>query len=116
MNELKEKVLFRYSGFSTDNEIECMWTLLKLNDFQLDNIPLYTRDVSFGDMVSADEMHGQLHMKALLKSSGHSTIRILLLENDEFKDTDKYLEDVGLPLERSEMNDLIALDIPPEIS
>ena len=115
MNKHK-KLLFRCTVSSNENEIEFFWALPILNGFELDNIPFYIKAVSCGDIVSADKIDGALYMKELLKSTGHSTVRILFSKQHEIQDACKILQNMGCALEGSYINCLISIDIPPVIS
>ncbi len=55
-------------------------------------------------------------MKELLKSAGHSTVRILFSKQHEIQDTCKILQNMGCAWEGSYINCLIAIDISPAIS
>ncbi|WP_410963932.1 DUF4265 domain-containing protein, partial [Salmonella sp. ZJHZ20_0162] len=58
------------------SETESLWALPSGKGFKLDNIPFYVKGVSVGDVVSAEEIDGNLCMKEILEPSGHSTVRL----------------------------------------
>ncbi|MBS5837544.1 MAG: DUF4265 domain-containing protein, partial [Neisseria sp.] len=66
---------------------ESIWGVnLGNNLFKINNIPFYTKDVSFDDTVSVVDIDGVLHYKKTIKSSGNSTIRIIFFDGKEIED------------------------------
>ena len=103
-------------GDSGESEIESLWALPVGKGFKLDNIPFYARGVSFGDVVSAEEVEGCLCMTELLEPSGHSTVRLWFASEQEVQPARETLKSMGCSSEVSDQPRLVALDIPPAIS
>jgi hypothetical protein len=111
------KLFFEYPvGDSSEIEIESLWALPSGKGFKLDNITFYVKGVSFGDVVSAEEIEGCLCMKELLEPSGHSTVRLWFACEQDVQPVREALKSMGCSSEVSDKSRLLAVDIPPAIS
>jgi hypothetical protein len=84
-------------------------------NFQLDNIPVFARDVSLGDIVSAENNAGRLRFRTVVQNGGHSTVRILLPTSGNGQALLKPLQDLGCTVRESRVNGLFAIDVPPQV-
>lgn len=113
--ESQTKILFKHTEF--DNEsIESAWAEKLENGYRLDNILFYAKNYSLCDIVSVEEIEGELFVTGLVKENGHSTIRVLLKDAIEVPKVRDELKGIGCSSELSNMNNLISVDIPPEVS
>lgn len=103
-------------GDSNESETESLWALPTGKGFKLDNIPFYAKGVSFGDVVSAEEVDDCLCMEGLLESSGHSTVRLWFASEHLIQPERDTLKAMGCSSEVSDQPRLLAVDIPPDIS
>jgi len=114
------KILFEYDGNTPGQcELESIWACPVSDGFRVDNIPFYVLGIALDDIVSAEmDAGGMLRYKKLVRSSGHSTIRLWFAKNDENHVTSvrQMLRELGCESERSDRPRLVAVDIPPAVS
>jgi Domain of unknown function (DUF4265) len=100
-------------------ENEWLWASDAAGLWSVDNIPWYSRDVSFGDLVEVDEdVEAQLWFRRTAEPSGHSTFRVLVREQDPgpVAALRTRLEALGCSSEQwSEELPLLAVDVPAEV-
>jgi len=101
---------------SEECEVESLWALPSANGYKLDNIPFYAKGVSFGDIVTAENIDNCLYMSELSEPSGHSTVRLWFADENEIQATRKALVSMGCSSETSDQPRLVAVDIPPAVS
>jgi len=100
---------------------ESVWArVLGDNTYEVKNTPFYVKGVSFHDCIEAypRASGSELWFSKLLRSSGHSTYRILIRRSDDlvFKNLWQKLECLGCTYEGSGLLNLPlwAIDVPPE--
>lgn len=102
---------------------ESLWAIeLGGGRYQIDSIPFFVTGVSCFDIVSATRnADGVFCCSGLLEEKGHSTIRVILLDNagsESIETRSKELRSVlktrGCSTEQSHIPGLISLDVPPE--
>jgi hypothetical protein len=114
------KILFEYEGSAPDQlELESIWACPVDDGFKIDNIPFYVRGIALDDIVSAErDDGGMLRYQRLIRSSGHSTIRLWFADDEERRiiSVRQMFRDLGCESEQSDRRRLVAVDIPPSIS
>jgi hypothetical protein len=108
------KILFNHTAFDTDS-VESAWGIKVDGGYQLDNILFYTKNYSLNDIVSVQEKEGELYVTGLLEEGGHSTINVLFKYDNEVNQTRIELKALGCASELSNLSNLIALDVPPNL-
>lgn len=95
-------------------DFEWLWCRsLGQGTFVIDNIPFFVPSIAVEDHVMAStRADGQLLFLRLLKSSGHSTLRILLSSEDLVQQVRNELRDKGCGTEVSHLPRLLAVDVP----
>ncbi len=83
--------------------------------FIIDNIPFFVDDVAMGDHVKVDNRNGQLWFVRLLKSGGHSSLRVFVEDEDEATRLRDGLAALGCPSERDSGRTLISIDLPSSV-
>lgn len=95
---------------------ESVWAKrLKYDRFMIMNIPFYVNDISLDDIIVVQYSEEKLWFKSVIKRGGHSTYRILLLNNINENLFDKYwkaLEKNGCTYEKGKTR-FYAIDVPP---
>lgn len=113
------KILFLCEGGTAGpEEIESMWAIPTIGGFRIDNIPFYAREIATGDIVSAKrDTDGVFWFDTLLRASQHSTVRLWFAKNfeNEVLRIRQELRSMGCPSELSDLNRLVAVDIPPTV-
>ncbi len=77
--------------------------------FEVDNIPFYAC-VAIGDRIRAVEQDSELRPQALVRSSGHGTVRVIA-EAAQLTDVRRFAASCGCESELSEQ--MLAIDVPP---
>jgi len=97
-------------------DLESLWgRSLANNLFQIDNIPFFVRGVSCEDIVAVQAIGKDLYFKEIVHTSGHSTVRIIVYDENQTQPLRQSLRDYGCSSELSHISTLISVDIPPEI-
>lgn len=85
----------------------------------VDNVPWYSRDVSLGDVVTAElDSDGLLWFREVVERSGHSTIRVLVLHGEqETQAIRQQLSELGCGSEQWSRERLfLAVDVPGDVA
>ena len=112
---MNEKVLLVYQDVD-EYKIENVWASKSGDYYRIENIPFFAKNVAFGDIVSVEDEDGALYFDSLIEASGHSVVRIIMFNENDFSDVTKSIEAMGCSWEGSHIKTLISVDIPPEIS
>ncbi|RKT53660.1 DUF4265 domain-containing protein [Saccharothrix australiensis] len=99
--------------------VERLWagkTLVKL-EVQIRNTPFYVKGIAFGDVVRvrADHERREFVFEEFVSESGHSTVRIILKEDDAEEMADALLRSFGCSWETDASGYLWAIDVPPQV-
>lgn len=111
------KILFEVECIDSDEiEIESMWAIPQKEGYKIDNIPFYAKNVALNDIVTAEEIEGDLYAGEVLFPSGHSTVRIYFFDTESIRDVIDTLKTQGCDAEISDNPNLVAIDIPAKIN
>lgn len=110
------KILLTYKDEQGDYQIESVWATKEGEYYRINNIPFLAANVALNDLVSTEEDGNALYYDALIEASGHSTIQIVIFNEDEVMKVGKELEQLGCTWEGSHIKNLISVDIPKEFS
>lgn len=108
------KLLFKHDAFE-GNDIEVAWAVKEADYYKLDNILFYAKEFSWGDLIKAKSINDELYADALVKESGHSTVRVLFENVDDVQPTRNRLKSLGCDSELSNYEKLVAVDIPSTV-
>jgi Domain of unknown function (DUF4265) len=93
-----------------------MWTIEREDGYEIDNIPFYAQSLAVGDLVAARRDENDLLWFAkMIKPSGHATIQILFAHKEDVASFRARLVQMGCSSEGSDMPELIAVDVPPDV-
>lgn len=81
--------------------------------FRLENIPFFAVGVSCNDIVRATRQEEGLLFDELLEESGHTTVRVIVYDPNQVKVFRDLLRERGCDSELSDIDGLIAVDVPP---
>ena len=105
-------------GYPASKESEALLATPHENDFRIESIPIYLKNVSRGDIVRAKLAQGGeiFEFDGVAKRGGHNTYRLLLKDKAErtLEATIGELRAKGLYVEQ-ERGGLLAVDAPPDI-
>lgn len=94
---------------------EHMWAIpLHSGEFQLDNIPFFAQGIACGDRFVAKRQGQKLIFDRVSRSSGHSTIRVIVYDPSMTQAARDTLLALGCESEGSHVPHLFAVDIPPD--
>ncbi len=84
--------------------------------YALKSVPLFIRGLAVGDVFRAqrDPVNGQIFEFELVKSSGHSLVRVLNNDSLDFSLPEKRLLELGCSLVSFEKFSMFAIDVPAE--
>lgn len=108
------KILFKHDAFD-DESIESAWAMKIGNNYKLDNILFYAKEFSLGDIISANEINGELYADELIEESGHTTVRMLFNNKEQVSPIREKLKLMNCSSEISNVDRLISVDIPVEV-
>jgi|SRR5690242_4819006 hypothetical protein len=110
------KVLLTYEDQEGNYKIESVWAKRAGDYYIINNIPFFASNIALGDIVSVTKDDGALYFEELINPSGDSTVQIIFLNVNDKKIVEKKLENFGCTWEGSHLKNLIAVDIPKEVS
>ncbi|MFY0572660.1 DUF4265 domain-containing protein [Archangium lansingense] len=84
--------------------------------FQIDNVPFFAMGIAYGDIVSATAEQHELRFREVVRPSGHSTLRLIIYDEKDIPSVRALLEELGCSIERSHIQGLISVDVPPTVS
>jgi Domain of unknown function (DUF4265) len=98
-------------------DCESLWAMPVADGlFRIDNIPFFARGIAWGDVVSVSPEEGALYYKAVVRPSGHSTLRLIIYDVEQVPAVLELLSKWECSSERSHIPGLIAVDVPPTVS
>ncbi len=119
MTEKYKKILFELQqdedGYPPD-KWESLWAyetapgLLKI-----DNIPIFVKGISNGDIVAAERHGDQFQFKQLIQRSANSVFRLYLSDPSDASAVRQRFRELGCESEQSDIPKLIAVDIPGSV-
>ncbi|AEI64121.1 DUF4265 domain-containing protein [Corallococcus macrosporus] len=83
--------------------------------YQLDNVPFFAKGVACEDVVSAEDVGGELLFQEVVRPSGHATLRLIVHDEEDVPAVKALLEEHGCAVERSHVPGLISVDVPPTV-
>jgi hypothetical protein len=103
-------------GYPESKSWEGLWATPVGEQFQLESVPFYLKNVSRHDVVLA-EQGDFLRFTAVVKHGGNNTYRLLMGEasSSQIKDAVRELEEKGLTVEVNEAGILLAIDVPASV-
>jgi len=83
--------------------------------YSIDNIPVFVKGISTGDVVSVEQVGTELHFKKLIRRSDNSVFRLFVHDLSDIKATRETFRNMGCEWEQSRFPNLIAIEIPSSI-
>jgi hypothetical protein len=110
------KILLTYKDEQGEYQIESVWATKEGDYYRINNIPFLAANIALNDLVSVEKDGDALYFDALIEASGHSTIQMLIFNQDKVIEVGKELEQLGCTWEGSHIKNLISVDISKELS
>lgn len=97
---------------------ETLWVSADGAHYRIENIPFYSDDVSYQDVISASAtpQTDVLRFRSVLQKSGHRKVRLILIDESAMEEANaavKALEHLGLSWESG--GEVVVVDVPPEM-
>src|SRR3954465_12191859 len=114
-----ERVLFRLEkdedGYPPD-DWESLWAF-PVDDglYTLGNVPFFARRISWGDIVSVERKGDELHFRELVRTSGHSVLRVIVYDQSDVDEVHEKLRRMNCDTEQSHLPSLLSVDVPPSV-
>jgi len=113
----KVKILFYLEqdsdGYPPETIESCWANDLGDNQFEINNIPFFIKNLSLGDIVkTVTQPDGMLEYSNTVKHSKNSTIRIIFHEQNQITIALNHLNSLGVSYEGSHIPNLYAFNIP----
>ncbi|MCG8920240.1 DUF4265 domain-containing protein [Actinokineospora sp. PR83] len=86
-------------------------------EFQVRNTPFYVKGIAWGDTIKArlDSERREIVFDGFVAESGHSTVRLVILDDEAWEAVEALLEGRGCSWEVFSTGVLWAVDVPPEV-
>jgi hypothetical protein len=110
---MRDKVIITYYDVEQNIAGEILW-IQKINDseYQIKNIPFFAPNLAFDDIISVEDDGGNFYFEDIIKTSEHSTIQIVMLNDEKIKEVIKDLEDLNCSWEGIDNQTILAVDVP----
>jgi hypothetical protein len=109
------KMFFKHDFFEGE-DWESAWVTKEGDYYKLDNILFYAKGYACGDLIKGVKRDGMLCADRVILESGHSTIQIIFFNENLVTKARGDLKTLGCESELSNMDTLISLDIPNNVS
>lgn len=114
---MRTKVILVYKDVEGRIAEESVWAeKIENGYYRIDNIPFYAPNLAFNDIIAIEEDEGVFYFDDLIKSSGHSTVQIILFKENESNEVLSKLENLGCKWEGMKNQSYYSIDIPPNIN
>ena len=84
--------------------------------YNIDNIPIFVKGISTGDVVSVQQVGSELYFKALIRPSSNSVFRLYFYDESDVTSTRENFRRLGCAWAESHFPDVIAVEIPNTVS
>lgn len=84
--------------------------------YRIEAIPFFVEGIALGDTVSASKHEGELWFDDVEDDGGHSTVQIIIFEQNRVPELQETLSQLGCTTAASQLAVLIAVDIPPGVN
>lgn len=115
MDNKRTKILFVYQE-DDEFKIEGLWSTKLEDNYVIDNIPFFIKNIACGDTVSVEVDEDELYFDSLVEESGNSTIQLVILGNYDKKEIGLKFEKLNCNWEGSNLPNLLSIDIPKNIN
>lgn len=114
---MDKKVILTYYDVEENLAEETLWIEpLDDNKYQVKNIPFFAPNIAYNDIITVEDDEGNLYFEELVKASEHSTIQIVIFNEQEANEIIKNIEQFGCSWEGMENQTILAIDVPPSVN
>jgi len=108
------KVTFIYQIEDGKFGEEDVWASSNGSNYKVENIPFFTHNIAYGDLISVETEGNRLFFLDLIKASQHSTIQIVFFDLNSLNQLTSYVENFNCTWEGMH-GKYISIDVPPEV-
>src|ERR1700722_10015498 len=83
--------------------------------YNIDNIPIFVKGISTGDVVSVQQVGSELYFKALIRPSSNSVFRLYFYDESNVKVTRENFRMLGCEWAQYHFPNVIAIEIPNRV-
>lgn len=114
---MNKKVILTYYDVKENLAEETLWVKpVDNNKYQVKNIPFFAPNIAYDDVISVEDDEGSLYFEELIKASEHSTIQIVIFNEQKIDEVLKEIEKFGCSWEGMENQTILAVDVPSSIN
>lgn len=114
---MDKKVILTYYDVEENLAEETLWIEpLDDNKYQVKNVPFFAPNIAYNDIITVEDDEGNLYFEELVKASEHSTIQIVIFNEQETNEIVKNIEKFGCSWEGMENQTILAVDVPPSVN
>lgn len=84
--------------------------------YHIDNIPFFTHEATFGDVIETTEMENELWFSRMVMPSSNSLVRVIYFDTGTYEAIRHSLEEMGCAIEHFAEIRLISVNIPIHIT
>lgn len=110
------KIFLTFKDEDGNYQTESVWATKQGEYYRIDNIPFLAPNIALHDVVKVGEDEGVLYFEELVEPSQHSTIQMVIYDPSEVSLIGQDLNDMKCTWEGSHNKNLIAIDVPKEVS
>lgn len=111
----KQKVKFVYYDLEDNLAVESIWTTKEADCYRIKNIPFFTPNIAFDDLISVEDDKGEFFFDDIVEESGNSTLQIIIFNENDIDEIIKKIENFYCGWEGSHLKGYISINIPKEI-
>jgi hypothetical protein len=111
-----DKVILVYKDVEGNLSKEFIWAEPKGNHFEVRSVPFFAPNIALYDIIATEKDNGLLYFDALVESSGHTTIQIIMFIENEKNRIINNLQDLGCYWEGMHNQMYLAVSIPPNLA
>ncbi|TKG90717.1 DUF4265 domain-containing protein [Puteibacter caeruleilacunae] len=112
---MQEKVLLLYEEGGS-YKIESVWATKIGENYRIDNVPFFAKNIALDDIVSVENDNGELYFDSLIEASGNSVIQLVVFDESKVESVGAELVKLGCGWEGSHIKNLISVNIPKDKS
>jgi hypothetical protein len=112
---MQKKILLTYKEDEA-YKIESVWATKINENYRIDNIPFFAKNIALGDIISVEDDNGELYFDRLIEASGNSVVRLVIFDEKEVDNIGNELVKLGCGWEGSHIKSLISVNIPKDVS
>jgi hypothetical protein len=115
-NNDEHKVLLVYKDLEENIQTESVWAEKVGDNYKVLNIPFFAPNLAYGDIIKVEDDDGILYFDELVEESGHSTIQMIIFDNENQRKVEEDLIKLGCDWEGSHLENYISIDVPDTVS